>query len=478
MKAKDRADMLDTAEDDGPVARVRREGFAAIATRESPLGGLQAVRDLASALAPACPHFAQQQDESDQILEQASRCGLVDELGEGGEGVVLNTIRAGFDNAPRQLANGHTTFEDSPKPAADLPALEFLDATTLAGRDVPPRRWLVPHRIPRPNVTMLSGDGAAGKTTIALQLVAATVRGTDWLGSVVDQPGPAIFFTAEEDQDEVHRRLDAITAHQGIGFADLAGLYLLCRPNDDPALGIAEGKSGVIRATPLFDRLVKAATEIRPALIVIEAAADVFAGNENDRAQVRQFVGLLRRLAIDSDAAVVLIAHPSLTGLNSGTGTSGSTGWNNSVRSRLYFKAPKAPARGDDTETDSDARQLEVMKSNYGPAGEVVRLRWQRGVFVPEGTLGTVERVSAEAEIDAAYLDCLDAIAARGDRVGPHTGRIYAPSIFQKMPQARGYRAKAFAAAQERLFNAGRIEVKPYGPPSKQGSMIVRKAAQ
>jgi RecA-family ATPase len=326
-------------------------------------------------------------------------------------------------------------------------------------------------------VTMLSGDGAAGKTTIALQLAVATVRGTDWLSSVVDQPGPAIFFTAEEDQDEVHRRLDAITAHHGIGLADLAGLHLLCRPNDDPALGVAEGKSGVIRATPLFDRLLKAATEIRPALIIIEAAADVFAGNENDRAQVRQFVGLLRRLAIGADAAVLLIAHPSLTGLNTGTGTSGSTGWNNSVRSRLYFKAPKSRDR-DDAETDSDVRQLEVMKSNYGPAGEVVRLRWQRGVFVPEGQMGTVERVSAEAEIDAAYLDCLDAITARGDRVGPHTGRTYAPSIFQKMPQARGYRAKAFSAAQERLFDAGRIEIKAFGSPSKQISMIVRKGEQ
>ena len=45
----------------------------------------------------------------------------------------------------------------------------------------------------------------------------------------------------------------------------------------------------------------------RPSLIAIEAAADVFAGNENDRAQARQFVALLRQLAIGSDAAVLLI---------------------------------------------------------------------------------------------------------------------------------------------------------------------------
>jgi hypothetical protein len=363
-------------------------------------------------------------------------------------------------------------LEPAGKPP-ELPKLAFLDPTTWEGQPVPPRRWLVPHRIPLANVTMLNGDGAAGKTTIALQLAAATVRGSDWLGSVIDEPGKVIFLTAEEDCDEVHRRFDAIAAHLGIGFADLAGLHLLCMPGADPVLGAAD-KAGVIRATPLFESLLKAASEIRPTLIAIEAAADVFAGNENDRSQVRQFLGLLRRLAITTGAAVLLIAHPSLSGLESGRGTSGSTAWNNSVRSRLYFTSTKAK---DGDEPDGDVRELKVMKSNYGPAGEVVRLRWQRGVFVPEGGPGTLQRVAAEAAVDDAYLDCLDAAHGRGLQVGPYTGRAYAPAIFEKMTQAKGCRAKALAAAQERLFTAGRIQVVKVGPPSKALDRIVRKAA-
>jgi hypothetical protein len=48
---------------------------------------------------------------------------------------------------------------------------------------------------------------------------------------------------------------------------------------------------------------------------------------------------------------VLLTGHPSLTGINTGTGTSGSTAWNASVRSRLYFdhqprrRARSRPAR-------------------------------------------------------------------------------------------------------------------------------------
>jgi RecA-family ATPase len=363
---------------------------------------------------------------------------------------------------------------DQPPDFADVSsALAFVDPTTWDGQQIPPRRWLVPHRIPLANVTMLTGDGASGKTTIALQLAAAAVRGTDWLGSMIEASGPAIFFTAEEDEDEMHRRLAALVEHLGISFRDLAPLRLLCMPGANAVLGEPD-RSEVIQPTPLFNKLSKAAIEIRPSLIVVEAAADVYAGNENNRAQVRQFIALLRRLALDSGAAVLLISHPSLTGMASGTGSSGSTAWNNSVRSRLYFAGAK---RSNDDDDESDIRELRVMKSNYGPAGEVVRLRWQRGVFVAEGSPGGLERVAAEAAVEDAYLACLDATLGSGRHVGPYAGRAYAPAIFEKMPQARSYRAKALAAAQERLFNAGRIEVVKIGPPSKALDRIFRKAS-
>ena len=103
-------------------------------------------------------------------------------------------------------------------------------------------------------------------------------------------------------------------------------------------------------------------------LIALDTAADMFGGNENDRSQVRQFIGLLRGLAITANAGVLLASHPSLSGITTDSGLSGSTGWHNSVRSRLYFKAAKA-AEGD--KANPDLRELEVRKNNYGPSGEV-----------------------------------------------------------------------------------------------------------
>jgi RecA-family ATPase len=309
-----------------------------------------------------------------------------------------------------------------------------------------------------------------GKTTIALQLVVATARGTDWLGAVVNEHEQAWFLSAEEDQDEAHRRLAAIVEHHGVDFRDLAGVKLICLPGEDAVLGHPD-KNGAIRPTPLLDRLEQEAIRARPALIAIEAAADVFAGSENDRSQVRQFVGLLRRMAIRSGAAVLLLSHPSLAGLSSGTGTSGSTGWNNSVRSRLYLTSARTQ---DGEEPDPELRELKVMKSNYGPAGETVRLRWRNGVFVPESKPSVIERAAAEATVDDMFLRLLDAAAAQGRRVGPNTGKNYAPSVFEAMPTANGIKSKGFAKAMERLLAAGKVKVQPIGPASKQRDVIVR----
>ena len=64
----------------------------------------------------------------------------------------------------------------------------------------------------------------------------------------------------------------------------------------------------------------------------------MFGGDENSHVQSRQFIGLLKKLARKHDCAFLLLAHPSPTGMNTGTGTSGS----NAVRSRLYLQTAKA----------------------------------------------------------------------------------------------------------------------------------------
>jgi RecA-family ATPase len=209
---------------------------------------------------------------------------------------------------------------------------------------VPEREWIIPYRVPAKHVTLFSGEGGGGKSLTMLLASAAKRLGRDWLGLTLE-PGPAMFVDAEDDKDELHRRLAATAAHFGVSFTELerSGLYLkslACDENDMErlaVLGAFSPRTGLIQATKLYEQLTEYVGDLKPKLITIASSANVFAGNENDRGQVTQFLTLLRRWALISGGGLVLISHPSLTGIGSGSGSgiSGSTQWHNGPRARV-----------------------------------------------------------------------------------------------------------------------------------------------
>ena len=111
------------------------------------------------------------------------------------------------------------------------------------------------------------------------------------------------------------------------------GLHLMSFVGRDAVLATVS-RTGKVEPTRLYGQILEAAGDIRPKMIGIASSANVFAGTENDRSQVQQFVALLTRLAIAANGSVQLISHPSLTGINSDSGLSGSTAWHNAVRAR------------------------------------------------------------------------------------------------------------------------------------------------
>jgi RecA-family ATPase len=279
------------------------------------------------------------------------------------------------------------------KPTADPPLL-FINIAAWHDQPVPEREWTVKDRIPANNVTLLSGEGSVGKSILSLQLAVATTLARDWLGTL-PEPGAALVVCCEDDESELWRRLDRIAQHYGATFKEFQNMHLLALAGGETLMATPD-RNGLIQATTLFTRIHKAACDIKPKLIVLDNSADIFGGSENDRAQVRQFIGILRGMAIASGAGVLLTSHPSLTGINTGTGLSGSTAWNASVRSRLYFKRATTDK---DEEPDPDLRVLEVMKSNYGPIGETINLRWKDGLFVPVGGVTNLEKLSRRPNI-------------------------------------------------------------------------------
>ena len=380
-----------------------------------------------------------------------------------------------FDN-PEQMAalaiaqakanGGEQTQSSPPEP------LQWADTTGWDSEPCPQREWAVLERIPLRQVTLFSGEGAIGKSILELMLGVAHVTAKDWLGSL-PEPGGAFYFGCEDDEREQRIRLTAIAEHYETTFDELRanGFRFKSLSGEDAILG-APDRSGIIRPTILFDQLFEQAGDLKPKHIGIDTSADVFAGNEIDRAQVRQFISLLKRLAIVSNGSVVLLSHPSLTGINSGSGISGSTAWHNSVRSRFYMTAPKIEAG---EQPDTDLREIVFKKANYSRKGDSLVLRYQRGLFLPEAGMSSLDKLARQQVAEETFLTLLARFEREGRNVSDRpTSNTYAPAAFgkEKETKAAGVHKLDLDDAMRRLFETGKIHVEHYGPPSHRHSRL------
>ena len=236
--------------------------------------------------------------------------------------------------------------------------------------------WLVDGAILKGTVAILSGDGGLGKSLLLQQLITASALGEPWLGMRTQKVRSLAVF-CEDDMDELWRRQERINEHYNCTMDDLDGVLMDSRPGRDCVLMNFRQWGGDGRETRIFDELRDRAYEHHAQIVVLDTVADVFSGNEVDRNQPRTFIRALRRLALGIQGTVILTQHPSNEGMSSGSGRSGSTGWHNSVRSRLYLTKPKG---SDDQETDE--RLLKTMKNNHGKFGGKVSVTWKNGVFV------------------------------------------------------------------------------------------------
>lgn len=359
-----------------------------------------------------------------------------------------------------------------PQPPGPLP---FLNLNEWAGVPPPPQEWTIRDLVPRNNVTLFSGEGAAGKSTLGLHLAASHALGRPWL-NFDPAPGPAMFIDCEDTADVIHRRLDAVLALNEAGFADLVpNLKVLSMAGQD-ALMASATRGGKVEPTGFYRSVLEAAKSIRPQTIVISSLANVYAGSEIDRSQVNQFVlGLMVGLARAANGSVILISHPSLTGISTGTGLSGSTHWHNAARARMYLTSPKKNGK-DDEPPASDLRLLEFKKNQYGPPAASITLRYRNGLFLPENTgisdfqKAALERRSVEV-FRALLRRFLDVQRNVSDNA---MARNYAPTVFAKEAEAIDAKIDKpmLEQAMRTLFREQSIKVSTYGKPSRGWSRI------
>ncbi|MGO7271057.1 AAA family ATPase [Rhizobium leguminosarum] len=390
-------------------------------------------------------------------LERTARANLAErDVDPAAAGEPKGEPLAANDNKPAPTAK-----PDGPD------TVHVINPADWHGEPVPTREWYCEGLIPMRTVTILNGDGGVGKSLLALQLAAAGAMGLDTLG-MEPLAGRTLVLGAEDDEGEFQRRLDDIAKTHGKDLRFLSQLRLIALADRDALLSVPD-RAQVMQPTPLWRGIETYARDFKPKLIILDTAADLFGGDEIKRSQVRQFIAMLRKLAMEIDCAIVLLAHPSVQGMQSGTGTSGSTAWNNSVRSRLYL------TKGD-KDADPDIRILKTMKANYGKTGDEIRIKWKDGIFVLDDGKPSPSSALVNVRAERIFRDVLSAINRSGERVAKTKGLNYAPKVMAERPDAEGLSAKMLEAAMQRLLAAGELRVVMEGPPSKPRQRLMLAA--
>lgn len=226
--------------------------------------------------------------------------------------------------------DGHV--KETPKSEHDPAPMDWDE---LEEHPAPPPSFAIEGWLPLAKTTLLSANGGIGKSNLSLQLAVSLATGTPFLQDMQISHKRVLVISAEDDQAVVHHRVKNICAAFDISTSSLIGQLFVYDMTQQDCLMWRDG-----HPTSRMQWLADTAVRHRVEIIIIDNASDVYGDNENDRAQVRGFIRCLNTIGGATGAAVLLLAHVDKASVRLGAGGdsqttfSGSTAWNNSVRSR------------------------------------------------------------------------------------------------------------------------------------------------
>ena len=222
-----------------------------------------------------------------------------------------------------RLAHQKPPNEDQPDhaPLARLssilkPLAPFEPSTVLE-----PRRFVLQRLAARKYVTLLVAPGGAGKTTFGLLAALAVATGRPLLGAPFapnNPPAHALYWTQEDDMNEIRLRLTALMRANAISWADLMDettgttrLHLFS--------GVERPFAAAVRSSD--NRTILPSQDAADILAYIEshkivsATFDPFVelhpADENDNGEIGRVARIFRKTAVAADCAVTVVHHTS-----------------------------------------------------------------------------------------------------------------------------------------------------------------------
>ena len=309
----------------------------------------------------------------------------------------------------------------------------------------PARRWLLKDLVVLGKVGAIIAPGGSSKSQWLLQLAIGVASGVPvadhW---EVGETGGVLVLFAEDDGDEIHRRIKRIQDHLLLaGHADkLAGLadrlYIFSTIGTDTLL-TRRDTSGEVSTTTIVDRinaLAEQVPELR--LIVIDPGSRFRGGEENSNEDATRFVEALETLAKKTGATVMLAHHTNKGSYNSdsepGQGASrGASALTDGLRwqmnlGRISDRQATAIGVGVSKESHGKYVAATVTKTNYSAFPDPVLLeRCEDGYLTAVSPAQAKKHAEQDAIVRVLRVMEHDARPMTARRLEDHYGGLNGP---------------------------------------------------
>lgn len=243
--------------------------------------------------------------------------------------MTITALRSVVDETPiyrpsSRLVDEVPDFANDEDSACTQPFdLELARVGTLLDSLPPKREWIVHNIIACGVVGILAAGGGVGKSILKLMLAVSTCTGLPWLGIPVVRSGSVLMFSAEDDKDEIHRRLHSVIAYYRQQFPDCTDdidrlvrlhLHVFDRVGADNRL--TEKHDGNISRTRLVDSIIATAQQLPELrMVVLDPLSRFDGGDPNDNSDGTRLIEAAEHIRKSTGAAVLLSHHVAKTSL-------------------------------------------------------------------------------------------------------------------------------------------------------------------
>ena len=324
-----------------------------------------------------------------------------------------------------------------------LCSIEHAKAGRYLEMDIPPRLYVIDGLLPEPVAASIVSPGGVGKSFLLLQAAASVASGVPFFGHDIRESGGVLMLTAEDDRNELARRLSAVQTMMRLNLGMTEdqeqalhyNLHMVSRLGMDSRL-TRKDAGRVEWEMDKINRIIKTAQAIdNLRLIILDPVSRFRSGDENDNDESTRFAEVLEFIRNQS-GITVLTAHHSRKG---STGDSqddirGGSAFVDALRFAATLYSPNADAAkklGIDPEEAYQWVRYKKVKSNYPVKTEEMWFkRGQDGVLMlttPPSSPPNKAEAKGEERYQAALPKILEMVRKADAKGEPMTARQFRP---------------------------------------------------